>query len=112
AKEPLSFWRGAVNDFRDPHLLELTLPVAEIEVRSQNSFTLQRHGSNDWAVAGEKFPADVENAQQFIKLLAGFQVAEFVKDVVTPPDLQAYGLAMPAPARQIILRSTVGDTNA
>ncbi len=111
-REPLSFWRGAVNDFRDPHLLELTVPVAEIEVRGQNRFTLQRHGSNDWAVAGEKFPADTENVQQFIKLLAGFQVAEFVKDVVTPPDLQVYGLAMPAPARQIILRSTVGDTNA
>jgi hypothetical protein len=110
AKEPLSFWRGAVNDFRDPHLLELTAPVAEIEVRGQNGFTLQRHGSNDWAVAGEKFPGDAENVQQFIKLLAGFQVAEFVKDVVTPPDLQAYGLA--TPTNQIILRSAVGDTNA
>ena len=111
AKEPLSFWRGAVNDFRDPHLLELTAPVAEIEVRGQDiSFTLQRHGSNDWAVAGEKFPADAENVQQFIKLLAGFRVAEFVKDVVTAPDLQAYGLA--APTHQIILRSAAGDTNA
>ena len=38
AREPLSLWRGAVNDFRDPHLLELTAPVAEIEVRGQNSF--------------------------------------------------------------------------
>ncbi len=110
AREPLSFWRSAVNDFRDSHLLELTVPVAEIEVRGQNSFTLQRHGSNDWAVAGEKFPADAGNVQQFIKLLAGFRVAEFVKDVVTPPDLQAYGLA--TPTNQIILRSTVGDTNA
>jgi len=110
AREPLLFWRGAVNDFRDPHLLELTVPVAEIEVRGPNSFTLQRQGSNDWVMAGEKFPADAENVQQFIKLLAGFRVAEFVKDVVPPPDLQAYGLA--APPRQIILRSTAGDTNA
>ncbi len=110
AREPLSFWRGAVNDFRDPRLLELTAPVAEIEVRGQNSFTLQRHGSNDWAVVGEKFPADAENVQQFVKLLAGFRVAEFVKDVVTPPDLQAYGLA--TPTNQIILRSAAGDTNA
>jgi hypothetical protein len=110
AKEPLLFWRGAVNDFRDPHLLELTAPVAEIEARGQNSFTLQRHGSNDWTVAGEKFPADAENVQQFIKLLAGLPVAEFVKDVVTPTDWQAYGLA--TPTNQIILRSAVGDTNA
>jgi hypothetical protein len=109
-REPLSFWRGAVNDFRDPHLLELTAPVAEIEVRGRNSFTLQRQGSNDWVVAGEKFQGDAENVQEFIKLLAGFRVAEFVKDVVTQPDLQAYGLA--APTNQIILRSTVGDTNA
>ncbi len=109
AREPLSFWRGAVNDFRDPHLFELTAPVAEIEVGGRDSFTLQRHGSNDWVVAGEKFPADAENVQQFIKFLAGFRVAEFV-DVVTPSDLQAYGLA--TTTNQIILRSTVGDTNA
>jgi len=110
AKEPLSFWRGTVNDFRDPHLIELTAPVAEIEVRGQHSFTLQQKGSNDWVVAGEKFPGDAENVQQFIKFLAGFQVAEFVKDVVTPPDWQAYGFA--TPTNQIILRSAVGDTNA
>ena len=28
AREPLSPWRGSVNDFRDSHLLELTAPVA------------------------------------------------------------------------------------
>ena len=33
AKEPLSPWRGSVNDFRDSHLLELIAPVAEIEVQ-------------------------------------------------------------------------------
>ncbi|MGD0745422.1 MAG: DUF4340 domain-containing protein [Verrucomicrobiota bacterium] len=110
AREPLSFWYGAVNDFRDPRLLELTAPVAEIEVRGRNSFTLQRHGSNDWVVAGEKFPADADNVQQFIKLLAGFRVAEFVKDVATLADLPAYGLA--TPTDRIILRSAVGDTNA
>jgi len=113
AREPLLPWRGSVNDFRDPHLLELTAPVAEIVVQGANrqeNFTLQRHGSNDWALVGEKFPADAENAQLFIKLLAGLPIAEFVKDVVTPPDLQAYGLA--APTRQITLRSAIGDTNA
>jgi hypothetical protein len=110
AKESFSPWRSSVNDFRDPYLLELTAPVAEIEVRGENNFTLQRQGSNDWKIIGEKFPVDAENAQAFIKVLAGLQVAEFVKDVVTAPDLQAYGLT--APTRQIILRSAVGDTNA
>ena len=109
-RDSLSPWYGQVNNFRDPNLLEVTEPVAEIVVRGQNSFTLQQHGSNDWVVAGEKFPADAENVQQFIKFLASLRVAEFVKDVVTPPDLEAYGLA--APTNQIILRSLAGDTNA
>ena len=110
AKEPFSPWRGSVNDFRDPHLLELTSPVNEIEVRGENKFTLQRQGTNDWKITGEKFPADAENAQAFIQLLSQLRVAGFVKDVVTVPDLQAYGLA--TPTRQIILLSTVGDTNS
>ena len=113
ARETLSPWRGSVIDFRDPHLLELTVPVAEIEVTGPANtagFDLQRRGSNDWSLAGEKFPVDAENTEQFLKLLAGLKIADFVKEGVTAPDLQAYGLA--APARQIILRSAVGDSNA
>ena len=110
AKEPLSPWYGAVNDFRDSHLLELTAPVAEIEVRGPDNFILQRQDSNDWKIAGEKFTADTGVVQTFLKTLAGLHVAAFVKDVVTAPDWQAYGLA--TPQRQIILRSAAGDTNA
>ena len=113
AKESLAPWRGTVNDFRDPHLLELTAPVVEIEVRGQtneDNYTLQSHGAAGWGVAGEKFPADEETVVALVKLLAGFRVQEFVKDVVTAPDLQSFGLA--APARQITLRSVVGDTNS
>ena len=109
-KEPLALWHGAVNDFRDPHLFELTAPVAEIEVRGKNSFTLQQQGTNSWSILGEKFPADTETVQVFIKLLAGLRVAEFVKDVVTAPDLPAYGLD--APQHEIVLRSMAGDSNA
>ena len=109
-KELFAPWRGSVNDFRDPHLLSSTAPVAEIAVRGENDFTLQRQGENDWAVAGEKFSADRENVQAFLKLLAGLRASEFVKDVVTPADLQGFGLA--APARRITLRATAGDTNA
>jgi hypothetical protein len=110
AKEALTMWHGAVNDFRDPYLLELTAPVAEIEVRGEKNFILQQPGTNSWRLTGENFPVDAANVQEFIKVLAGLRVAEFVKDVVTAPDLPAYGLA--TPARQIILRSAVGDTNA
>ncbi|MEI9959869.1 MAG: DUF4340 domain-containing protein [Limisphaerales bacterium] len=91
AKDVLSPWHGTVNEFRDPHLLGLTAPVAEIEVRGQNSFTLQWQATNGWSIVGEKFQADAEGVQNFIKLLAGLRVAEFVKDVVTVPDWQAYG---------------------
>ena len=109
AKESLSPWRGGVNEFRDPHLLELNGPVAEIAVRGPHDFTLQL-GTNGWQVVGEKFPADADSVQELIKLLAGLRVTEFVKDVVTAPDLAAYGLA--APQIQISLRSVAGDSNA
>ena len=110
AKDPLSPWHGLVNDFRDSHLLELTAPVAEIEVQGRDNFTLQRQGSNDWKIPGEKFPVDAEKAQLFLKSLASLRVAEFVKDVVTAPDLPAYELA--APTRQITLLSAAGDSNS
>jgi hypothetical protein len=110
AREPLALWRGVLNDFRDPRLFELTAPVAEIEVRGQTNFILRERGSNDWQVVGEKFPVDAGSVQQFIRDLAGLRIADFVKDVPTAADLAAYGLA--APAREIILRSKAGDTNA
>jgi hypothetical protein len=111
--EPFAPWRGAVNDFRDPYLLDLTAPVAEIEVRDDgtNNFTLQRQGTNGWRIAGEKFPTDAANVQQFMKTLASLRVADFVAEAVTGPDLQAYGLE-PDPARRITLRSAIGDSNA
>jgi hypothetical protein len=109
AGENFAAWRGAVNDFRDPHLLALTAPVAEIEVLGENHFTLQQQGENQWTVAGEKFSADAENVTNFLKLLTGLRVADFVKDFATASDLQGFGLA--TPARQIILRGPTGDTN-
>jgi hypothetical protein len=111
-KQPLSPWFGTVNDFRDPYLLELTAPVAEIEMLGPgtNRYVLQRLATNAWQIAGEKFPVDAASVQSFIQWLANMHVSEFVKDVVTPADLLAYGLA--PPARQIILRSAIGDTNA
>jgi len=110
AKEPLAAWRGTVNDFRDPNLLELTAPPAEIEVRGENSFTLQQRASNVWAVAGEKFPVDASQVQVLIRTLAGLRIADFVQDVVTASGLQGFGLA--TPSRQITLRAAAGDTTS
>ncbi|HZF01001.1 MAG TPA: DUF4340 domain-containing protein [Methylomirabilota bacterium] len=112
AKEPLATWSETVNKFRDSRLLELTAPVAEIQMRrgGSNNFILRRQGSNDWSIVGEKFPADAESVQTFIKELADLRVAEFVKDVVTPANWPDYGLD--APQEEITLRSIAGDTNA
>ncbi len=109
SKDAFAGWRGAVNDYRDPHLLNLTTSPAEIEVRGETNFTLLR-GSNGWTVAGENFPTDAENVQGLIKMLAGLRVAEFVKDAATPADLESFGLT--TPTHQIILRAAPGDTNA
>lgn len=112
AKEPLTPWYGTVNSFRDTNLLELSALPGEIEMRFQNAsnnFILRQHGSNDWALVGEKYPADAENTQRFVRGLTDLPVAEFVKDVVTPADLAGYGLDKPH--EQIILRAAAGDTN-
>ncbi len=90
--------------------LSCPLPSPKSKCGARTNFTLQRQGTNGWRVVGEKFPVDAGSVQQFIQTLAGLRVAEFVKDVVTAPDLPAYGLA--APAWQITLLSAVGDTNA
>jgi hypothetical protein len=103
-------WRGSVNDLRDPNLIELTAPVAAIEVSGTNAFTLQQRGSNDWTVAGEKFPVDPEVVRSFIRQLANLHVAEFGKDNNTLKDLQDVGLI--TPSKQITLYSVAGDTNS
>lgn len=110
--QPLTAWFGAVNDFRDPYLFELTTPVGEIEMigPGTNHFILRRQGANEWTIPGETFPVDADSVQSFIQTLASLRVSEFVKDVTTPADLPAYGLA--TPSRQIILRQDAGDTNS
>lgn len=108
-KSIFSSWHAPVNDFRDPFLLSITSPVKEIEVRGKDSFTLQKRGPKDWTVVGEKFPADEKNVQNFLHLLKSLRISEFVKDVVTAPDLKSFGLTKPS--LQIMLLGKAGDTN-
>ncbi len=112
AKTPLAPWYGDFNAFRDPYLLELTAPVTGIEMigPDTNHFVLQRQAANRWEIEGEKFPVDPDSVQSLIRALAALRVSQFVKNVVTPADLPAYGLTNPV--RQIILSSASGDTNA
>jgi Domain of unknown function (DUF4340) len=112
ARQPLLPWYGKINDFRDPYLFELTVPAAEIEIvgPGTNHIFLQRQGATGWQIPGQTFPADPDVVQSLIQTLASLRVSEFAKDIATPADLPAYGLA--PPSRQIILRSAIDDTNA
>jgi hypothetical protein len=109
--DSFSPWRGAVNDFRDPHLLEITVPVTQINVGGSTPFTLQTTGSNIWKVVGESFPVDLDSVREFLGILAGLRVAEFVKDNNTATDLQGFGLDDATATNQITLLAAAGGTN-
>jgi hypothetical protein len=105
----LAAWRSQVNDFRDPRLFELTQPVIGIDVDAADHFQLQLQGSNSWSLVGQKYPADTDSVNEFIKRLASLKVVEFVKDVVTPVDLQTYGFT--TNSHKISLFCRGGGTN-
>ncbi len=113
-KDLLAPWYARVNDFRDPSLVTWTAPVAEIDVRAADSFSLQQQTNGAWRVLPQGFPADAGVVKEFLAGLSGLQIVEFTKDVFIAQDLLAYGLA--SPARQYILKSAaasapLGTTN-
>jgi hypothetical protein len=110
AGDLLTPWRGTHEDFRDRHLLDLTgTTVDEIELRGAESFTVHRQSNDVWRVtAPDNLPADSALINDLLNGLSRLQVAQFVKTVVTEPDLPNYGLA-PA-ATQFVLKT--GPTNA
>ena len=110
---PKTCWRPGtpqVNDFRDPFLVTLAAPVAVIDVRGQDSFSLQQQTNGTWRVLPQDFPADAGLVKDLLSALSALQIVEFTKDVVIAPDLPAYGLA--SPARQYILRSAATNSPA
>jgi hypothetical protein len=107
-KDLLAPWYALVNDFRDPLLVTLTAPVASIELRGQDNFSVQKQTNSTWRVLPQDFPADGGLVKDLLSALSGLQIVEFAKDIATGPDLPRYGLA--PPARQYILRSPA--TNA
>jgi hypothetical protein len=104
----IALWRGSVNDFRDPHLLTLTTPVNEIEVRGLDTFSLLRQPDDSWRLLPQSFAADPQLVKDLLSSLTEMQVTRFVKDVVIEPDLPIYGLA--TPARKYILRSAAASS--
>jgi len=114
-KDLLALWYAQVNDFRDPFLVTWSTPAAVIDVRGQDSFSLQQQTNNTWRVLPQDFPADAGLVKDLLSALSGLQIVEFYSDVATPPELPALGLA--PPAQQYILRSATtnspaGPTNA
>jgi hypothetical protein len=110
-------WRvSSPNDFRDKHLLALTdaRPVAAIEVRGDDNFSLVR--TNDiWRVVPQNYMADVGLVKDLLLSLAGMKVSQFVKDVVPTVALPSYGLAAPLRQYAIIAApsaSSADPTNA
>ena len=57
-KDLLAPWYALVNDFRDPLLVTLTAPVASIEVRTQDKFSVQQQTNDTWRVMPQDLPAD------------------------------------------------------
>lgn len=108
ARELVEPWRAGVKYFRDPHMLAPGARPDVIEIRGEDNFVLRRLGSNDWSIVSEKFPVDADLVNDFVRSFVGLQIVQFVKDVVTAPDLPAYGLA--APKREVLFKSAV--TNA
>jgi hypothetical protein len=107
--EALTPWSGTYEDFRDRHLLNLAAqPPREIEVHGLDNFTLQLQSNDVWSILPPyNFPLDAGLTRQFLGGVAALQATQFVKTVVTEPDLPNYGLA-PA-ARTLILKPV--DTN-
>jgi hypothetical protein len=95
ANDLLTPWRDKVNDFRDPYVLAIKAAPALVEVRGQDSFTLEQQTNGAWRVLPQGFPADVGLVRDFFSALNTLRIIEFI-DVVIEPDLPNYGLASPA----------------
>jgi hypothetical protein len=102
-------WRAPASEFRDRHLVSLQSLPASIEIAGEDRFTLVHQTNNHWRVMPQDFAADTSSMNDFILTLAQMRVAQFVKDVVTGPDLPAYGLA--TPRREYILKAGANGTN-
>jgi hypothetical protein len=95
ANELVEPWRAPANDFRDLHLLVLTRPVDAIEVRGEESFSVQRQTNDAWRVLPQDLPTDEDSVKELISVLGGLHI-EFVQGVVTEASLATnYGLAPP-----------------
>lgn len=106
-------WRGPYTDFRDRHLVSLTpegVEEIEIAVRGGETNLVRRQTNGLWRVVGTNgFAAEPALVGDLLGSLSTLEVAQFVKDVVTPLDFPNYGLQ--PPALRVSLRAAGAGTN-
>ena len=106
-KAMVESWYEPFEKFRDHRLLGFSRALDQVEVRGDESFTLQWQSGVGWKIPGKDFPVDMGAVNEFLRGVAGLSIVQF-KDLVTESDLKDLGLA--DGKRQVIFRSTV--TNA
>jgi hypothetical protein len=85
-------WRASASEFRDRHVVKITEPISRLDVKADDTFSVVRTNGG-WWVAPQGFPADARLMTNAFHGLEKIEVGQFVKDVVTEPDLAGYGLA-------------------
>ena len=98
----LARWHDPPNAFRDPHLITLPPGLATIEVHAEETFSIQRRGTNGWRVMPQDLAANPEAVQDLLAVFSASPILEF-NDVVPPADLLKKGLS--PPARRYILKA-------
>ncbi len=94
-RDPLDPWSQPGSSYRDPLLIGPLPELDLIKVTGPDPFTLERGTNDSWNVMPQNVPADAWMVKNLIGTLAGLTVVEYVREVVTPPDLPAYGLSQP-----------------
>lgn len=88
SKDLVTPWRASAKDsFRDPVLLRLSAPVDVLQIYGRDNFSLERQTNQAWRIRSEDFPVDNALVEDLLATLGSLTIAEFVKDVVNPPDL-------------------------
>jgi hypothetical protein len=111
AKQFVEAWEQPVSAFRDPFLLSSPNPVEAVRVSGPDPFSLEWQPSGGWRIAPSNWPGDADLSREFIARLNALRIVQFVKDVVTEPDLPGYGLDNPSITYQVRFGSAPGTTN-
>ena len=107
---PLAPWQvDSVNAFRDPHLLDLLVPVSRVKVYGEDEFAVAPETNGACRVLPRDFPADEQLVSDLLLALTNMPIVQFTKDVATPLNWPEFGLA--SPARRFVLETAATSVN-